>query len=76
MPSKKQGSLVGVIVAIITVVGVGTYSFDFSQTDSHDTTIGDTISTNINDFREGVILDTICLQEPIPEEYITACEGR
>jgi hypothetical protein len=82
MATKKQGSLVGVIVAIITVVGVGTYSFDFSQDNSTntETNIGDTITTNINQLKEDAVreatLVAICAQDTVPEEYVNTCKER
>jgi hypothetical protein len=42
--NKKMGAGVSVVIAIITVVGVGSYSFDFSQTNIGQ--IGDNIINN------------------------------
>ena len=76
----------GTIVAVIGAIAGGGWalSLDFSTTetniDDHSTSIGDTITTNINTIREDMVeeatLTAICNQDVIPEEYTNTCKER
>lgn len=84
---KKTSAVVLAVVSIITVVGVGNYSFEnflntntnINQSDSSnsDVSSGDTITNFFGDISEDLVEEAVlaseCLKNEIPEEYTIAC---
>lgn len=84
MASKKQGTLLSAVIAVITVVGVGSYDFS-NQSTNIDNSEETNISGGENIFQEftnmaskeiaeeaGLIF--ICTQDEIPETHTQKCE--
>lgn len=84
---KKQSGLVAAVIAVITVVGVGTYNIDLSN-QSTNTNEETNISGGTNTFNEIITnmipdeivdeatLSVICTQDEIPDSHKKKCEER
>jgi hypothetical protein len=80
--NKKVGGAAAAAIAIATAVAGGSWALNLDFSQDNDTTIIDDHSTNIGgdtiigDVRDEAILAVVCLADPIPEEYVKACQER
>ncbi len=81
---KKVGIGIAGLLTIVAGIAGGSYAFDFSSESNVDNSVdnsvtsGDTTITNTvtGEVIEKGALFVICLMDPIPEGYITACQNR